>query len=105
MAQFDAHRNTNSASSKRYPLLLDIQSNLLDELATTVVVPLAALDERSAPPITRLMPVFEIEGRRLAMHTAQLASIGRKSLGPAVASLANHREDIVAALDVLISGV
>ena len=105
MAQFDVHRNTNPASKKRYPLLLDIQSDLLDDLATRVVVPLAMLEERSAPSITRLMPVLEVEGRQLTLHTAQLASVARKTLGPQVASLAVHREDIVAALDVLISGV
>jgi toxin CcdB len=69
------------------------------------VVPLAALDERSAPPITGLMPVFEIEGSPVVMHTAEMAGIARKALGPQVSSLAGHRNEIVAALDVVISGV
>jgi len=39
-AQFIAYENANPATKKTYPYLLDIQSNLLDELRTTVVIPL-----------------------------------------------------------------
>lgn len=105
MAQFDVYRNADPSSRKRFPLLLDIQADVLDTLDTRVVVPLAELDERSAPPITRLMPVFEIEGSPVVMHTAEMAGIARKALGPQVSSLAVHRHEIVAALDVVISGV
>ena len=41
MAQFDVHRNLNSASANAMPFLLDVQSDLLNGLATRVVVPLA----------------------------------------------------------------
>ena len=105
MAQFDVFRNTDAHSRKRFPLLLDIQADLLEELATRVVVPCAALDDRSPPPITRLMLVLEVDGKRFVMHTAELAGVSRKSLGLPVGSLATRRLDIVGALDVLISGV
>jgi len=105
MAQFDVYRNSDSSSRKRFPLLLDIQADVLDTLDTRVVVPLAELDERSAPPITGLMPVFGIEGGQVVMHTAEMAGIARKALGPKVSSLAGHRHEIVAALDFVISGV
>ena len=42
MAQFKAYENPNKATRKTYPYLLDIQSNLLDDLRTTVVIPLCA---------------------------------------------------------------
>lgn len=105
MAQFDVYRNADPSSRKRFPLLLDIQADVLDTLDTRVVVPLAALDERSAPPITGLMPVFEIEGSPVVMHTAEMAGIARKALGPKIFTLSGHRHEIVAALDVVISGV
>ncbi len=41
MTQFAVYQNKNVNSRKMFPLLLDIQSNLLDTLQTTVVVPLA----------------------------------------------------------------
>jgi toxin CcdB len=105
VAQFDVYRNANGSSRKRFPLLLDIQAELLDELATRVAVPLAAFSERDHPPITRLMPVLEFENERFVMHTPELAGIAPKALGERVGSLSDHRLEIVAALDVLISGV
>ncbi len=62
MAQFDVHRNADPASRKTFPLLLDIQADILESLATRVVVPLAEV-ARGGVPITRLMPVFEVDGR------------------------------------------
>ncbi|HEY1813907.1 MAG TPA: CcdB family protein [Kofleriaceae bacterium] len=53
MAQFDVHRNARSAA---YPLLLDIQSELLARLATRAVVPLVALKKYGAKPISRSNP-------------------------------------------------
>lgn len=40
MAQFDVYRNANPATRARIPYLLDVQLDLLDPLATRVVVPL-----------------------------------------------------------------
>ncbi len=104
MAQFDVHRNADPGSRKRYPLLLDVQADILESLGTRVVVPLSEVGGQS-PTISRLMPVFEVDGRRVAMHTAELAGVARKALGPKVESLASRRREIVAALDVIISGV
>ena len=42
MSQFFAYKNSNPETQKRYPYLLDIQSNLLSELRTTIVIPLCA---------------------------------------------------------------
>lgn len=39
MAQFKVYENPNDATRQTYPYLMDIQSNLLDELRTTVVIP------------------------------------------------------------------
>ena len=40
MPQFTAHRNRNAATRARYPLLLDVQTDLLEDLGTRVVIPL-----------------------------------------------------------------
>lgn len=105
MAQYDVLQNTDGASRRAVPYLLDIQSDLLDALSTRVVVPLAVQGRGAPPPMSRLMPVFEIEGRACTMVTPQLAGVPRTVLGQKVASLAHARHEIVAALDVLISGV
>ena len=44
MAQFDVYRNPNPATRARIPYLLDVQSDLLEPLATRVVVPLCKPD-------------------------------------------------------------
>ncbi len=45
MAQYKNYYNKNPQSKKEFPLLLDIQTNLLDSLQTTVVVPLKNLNQ------------------------------------------------------------
>ena len=105
MAQFDVYRNRDTATRKRVPYLLDIQSDLLEDLGTRVVIPLAAPAPAGVAAIGRLMPTFEIEGSTVTLITPQLAGVPRAVLGPHVGSLAASRHEIVAALDVLISGV
>lgn len=105
MARFDVLENADPASRRRVPFLLDVQSELLDELATRVVIPMVSSDDAPVPLMARLMPVFELDGRRLVLLTPQIAGVPRAALGARVASLQEHRHEIVAALDVLVTGV
>ena len=105
MAQFDVYRNPNAASRARIPYLLDIQSDLLDSVATRIVVPLCKPDALSGKPAERLNPAFEVEGRKLFMLTLDLAGVSRKALGERVANLAAGRTAIIAALDLAITGI
>ncbi len=105
MAQFSVHKNKNPKSRAAYPYLVDVQSDLLSELATRVVVPLAKLTEFRKKPIRDLTPVVEVEGAKYLMLTPQLAGIAVKELGQAVGNLATQRDEIVAAVDFLITGV
>ena len=52
-----------------------------------------------------LTPRFEIEGESYVMMTPQMAGIATKQLGPMVADLAAQRDEIIAALDLLITGI
>jgi toxin CcdB len=105
MPQFTVHRNPNPDSQAAYPLLLDVQSDLMAELGTRVVVPLCSATAMKGRLMTTLTPVFEIEGKQYAMHTPQLAGISIKQLGAKVIDLAPHRDEIIAALDLLITGI
>lgn len=75
------------------------------DLGTRVVVPLCRASVTKGKPITKLTPVFEIEGARYTMLTPQLAGVARKQIGAAVANLKEHRSEIIAALDLLITGI
>jgi toxin CcdB len=105
MAQFKAYENPNKATRKTYPYLLDIQTNLLDELRTTVVIPLSPSALVGAAAITKLCPVLKIEGKSYVALTQQMAGIDRKILGKEVCDLSRYRSEIVAALDFIISGI
>jgi toxin CcdB len=105
MAQFDVYRNANPATRARIPYLLDVQSDLLDPLATRVVVPLARTNVVGGRPAERLCPVFEVEGRKLVMLTPELAGVPLKVLGERAASLSGDRQAIIEALDLLFTGI
>lgn len=105
MAQFTVYRNRNPGTKAEYPLLLDVQTDLLDELATRVVIPLTRAGDLVRRPIGNLMPIVVVGGEEYVAVTQDLAGTHRSSLGPRVASVAEQRDAIVAALDFLIAGV
>jgi toxin CcdB len=83
--------------------LLDVQSDLLDALAT--VVPLCKPEVLKGKLAERLNPVFEVEGRKMVLLTPELAGVSRKALGEQIAKLANRRDSIIAALNLVITGI
>jgi toxin CcdB len=105
MAQFDVYRNPNPATRGRVPCLLDVQSDLLDPLVTRVVVPLCKPQVLRGRAAERLNPAFEVEGRKLVMLTPELAGVSVHSLGERVGSLSRERAAIIAALDVVFTGI
>jgi len=105
MAQFDVYRNANPATRARIPYLLDVQSDLLDSLATRVVVPLCKPGILKGRLAERLNPVFRVEGKEVAMLTPELAGVAAKALGGPIGNLSGQRGAIIAALDLVISGI
>ena len=105
MAQFDVYRNANPATRARIPYLLDVQSDLLDSLATRVVVPLCKPGILKGRLAERLNPVFQVEGKEVAMLTPELAGVPAKALGEAIGNLSSQRGVIIAALDLVITGI
>jgi toxin CcdB len=105
MPRFSVYRNANPDSKAAYPFLLDVQSDLIAELATRVVVPLSPAAAMKGKLIKTLTPLFDIDGKPYAMLTPQLAGISRKQLGAKVGDLSAQRDDILAALDLLITGI
>ena len=98
MARYDVFAGPVDGS-----FLLDVQTDLIDELKTRVVVPL--LPVASSPPaVGRLNPVFEVFGRKVVMATPLLAAVPAAELGEARANLARNHDTIVSALDMLFQG-
>ncbi len=103
MAQFDVFENPNEETNQAIPYLLDVQSDLLDTLATRVVVPLVAASAMGKA-IRHLNPEFTIRTATVFMSSAELAGVPVRSLGEKVTSLKDQRHEIIAALDFLFTG-
>lgn len=105
MAQFTLYRNLNRSTQRQVPYLLDVQAELLSDLATRVVVPFYAQSILKGNVLKTLTPLFRIGGKNWLMATPEMAGVSRKVLGPAIADLSSRRAEIIAALDLLITGI
>ena len=83
--------------------LLDVQSDLIDVVSTRVVIPLVPI-ESAPPPAKRLNPVFEIGDTRAVLVTESLAAVPANLLTTPVADLSHSRDEVTAALDLLLHG-
>jgi toxin CcdB len=97
MARFDVYKNGNARG-----LLLDIQSDLLDEFDSRVVVPLLPAEDMQS--VSRLHPVFVINDERYIMSTHLIFAIPVDRLGAKIGSLAQEDLVITSAVDTLLSG-
>jgi len=105
MHQFVAYKNKNASTSQQYPFLLDIQNDLLDDLRTTVVIPLSPSALVSDFTLSKLNPTLLIEGECYTLMTQDLAGISRAQLGSDGVDLSHLRTEFLAAIDFLISGI
>lgn len=105
MGQFCAYKNPNPATRAQYPFLLDIQSNLLSELRTTVVIPMTPSKLAAPMSLTRLNPSIVIDGKTFTVMTQQIAGVDRNKLGDQAYDLSSYRSEIIAALDFVLSGI
>jgi toxin CcdB len=95
MARFDIYKG---ARGKGY--LLDCQSDWLDEFGSRVVVPLMPIT--NVKTVSRLNPVFEIDGQSHIMSTHLIFAAPMERLGQRVGSLKQEHIEIITALDTLV---
>ncbi|MBA3756532.1 MAG: CcdB family protein [Nitrosomonas sp.] len=105
MSQFDVFENTNPSTQMSYPYLVDIQSNTLSNLQTTVVIPLITEKHYSGKPLSNLHPSFEIFGKEYIGMTTLIAGVDKNILGDKITSLSQNRDLIISALDFMITGI
>ena len=102
--QLDVFKNENPASRERFPYLLDVQADLLQDLETRIVVPLAPEAAFASKALKGLMPLVRVKGKAYLAVTPQLAAIARRALGTKIANLSEFRADLTDALDLLFTG-
>lgn len=105
MHQFHVYRNRNADTRALYPLLLNVQSDLIHETGTRVVVPMVPAKGDQAPSISSLAPVMDVKGKPHVLVVPLLAATEIADLGALEADFSGERSAIMAALDLLISGI
>jgi toxin CcdB len=101
---FAVFENSNLSSRRLDPFIVDMQSDLLaDVLATRLFAPLATVAFIKRP-IAELTPVVTFRGSDYVVDIPQMAPVIGKTLGSPIGSLAAYRNDLIRAVDRLITG-
>ena len=105
MKQFDVYANTDKDTNKTYPYFVDIQNDLLDTLNSRVVVPLTPAAKSGKTYPENLCPVIKIKNKNYALLTHQITSVSTSFLKKKEGSLTSRRDEIVGAIDFLVTGI
>ncbi len=101
MARFDVY----ALNRAEVPYVLEVQADLLSDLASVVVVPLVPAEAARAETMRKLKPVITIKGQDFGLMTTDIGTLRRASLGkPMVNVEEQYRAVIVDALDFLFQG-
>jgi len=103
--QFDVYENPSARMRDHYPCVVDVQSNLLSSLATRMVVPLAVTSLAANELPHRLCPVFKVGRKSLMLVPFEAAPLDKRHLKTVLASIRERANDIIAAMDAVMSGV
>ena len=105
MQQFDVYENPSKTTRQAYPFIIDIQSSVISEIATRIVLPLGRIADFRNEEMKRLTPTVTYRGEELLLLVPQIASMPAKALKNPIGSVGHLREEIVAALDFAITGI
>ena len=86
MAQFDVHANPSESADKGIPYVVVVQSDLLDALASRLVIPLAAINFADKVP-EKLCPMVMVNGQPLRALAHYAAPLPVRSLRQVVGNL------------------
>jgi len=102
MAQFDVHRNIGKHKDA-IPFVVVVQSSQFDDYRRRVVVPLVRKSAVGKLSHASFNPTFKIRGMPVVLHPLEIVSVSLEQLGDVVESLGEEGQQIIAALDELLS--
>ncbi len=105
MKQFDVYVNTNKDTNKTYPYFVDVQNSMLDSLNSRVVIPLTPMGKPNKNYPDNLCPVIEIMSKKFALLTHQITSVSTNFLKKQEGTMLDNKDELVEAIDFLISGI
>lgn len=101
--QFDIVENRNISSRTRYPYLVVLQHDRVASIGTIVVAPLIELTAALAG--SRLHPRIDISGAQYVVLVEELAAVRPQALGRVIGSMEGNRYSVIAAIDLLFTGI
>jgi len=101
--QFDVYPNPLRAGRAERPYLVDVQHALYCDRVSRVVAPLVV--QSAIRPEARLNPVIHVLGQAYYFSPTEIFTITAKHLRNSVANLEAERSRIIAALDLVFTGV
>jgi len=101
--QFDVFANPDRESSKAHPYLIVLQSDAVSQIDTCIVAPL--VPPRTIKLFERLLPQVTIDGVQFTIAVPDMAAIPTAEIGTPIANLEADRYRIVAALDLVFTGI
>jgi toxin CcdB len=98
MARFDVYAHPDGNG-----FLLDVQADLMSHLNSRLVIPLVPAG--IAPtPMKILNPAFQIQDAPHLLLTQQMAAVSVQILKKPLVNVNERRDDVVAAIDLLLQG-
>ena len=100
MAQFDVYALLGSPDM----LIVDLQSGAVDQYNTRLVAPLVPAGS-SVKPIQRVNRMLTFASKSYFFMPQLMSAVRTRDLGEPLGNIADQRDSIVGALDVLFVGV
>lgn len=102
--QFDVLTNPDPSEAGHRPFLVNLQSDLVSQLTSTIVAPLVPRARMRGAQ--HLNPIVNVNGGEFWLATHELFATDRRILkGQPVTNLAGERDAIIAALDFVFTGI
>ena len=105
MSQYHIYENLNPNSKNTYPYLIDVQTTLLSDLETRIVIPVALKSKFGKGIVKNLNPIIIINKKEYVVITQQISGIPSKQLGSSICDCLSTRQEILSAIDFLITGI
>lgn len=99
MAKYDVFGDPRGTDN----LLVVIQHDIFEPLDTRLAIPLLPEHPRRTP-LKRLNPVFSIGGRNYVLYTQHMLAVPKHVLKQPLANVQEKRDEITAAVDLLLQG-
>ena len=105
MKQFTVYKNNDKKTSSTYPYFVDVQSDLLYDLNSRMVIPLSPYAAVNKTNAKKLCPILDFDGEQFILLTHQMTSVPLEMLKSEITSLESYRYEIIDAIDMLVTGI